>query len=102
MNADVTLSLTIVEGKRFFTVCTKLAKFYTSLSLCTANVAAIFLHKNARHLLDEHRNSLMTILKLCDSTRRDLLDAIVPENKDVQLRKDNYPHRVSRHDQTGR
>ncbi|KAK9299364.1 hypothetical protein QLX08_007604 [Tetragonisca angustula] len=71
MNADVTLSLTIVE----------------------ANVAAIFLHKNARHLLDEHRNSLMTILKLCDSTRRDLLDAIVPENKDVQLLHEtiNYP-----------
>ncbi|CAD1478322.1 unnamed protein product, partial [Heterotrigona itama] len=66
MNADVTLSLTIVE----------------------ANVAAIFLHKNA--LLDEHRNILVTILKLCDSTRRDLLDAVVPGNEDVQLRKNEF------------
>lgn len=54
----------------------------------TANIAAIFLHKNAKQFLtDKHRNILMTILKLCDLTRRDLLNKIVLENEDIRLRK---------------
>ncbi|XP_043784552.1 UPF0764 protein C16orf89 homolog [Apis laboriosa] len=72
MNADVTLSLTIVQ----------------------ANIAAIFLHKNAQFLTDKHRNILMTILKLCDLTRRDLLNKIVLENEDIRLLHEtiNYPN----------
>lgn len=55
--------------------------------LFTANIAAIFLHKNAQFLTDKHRNTLMTILNLCDLTRRDLLNKIVLENEDIRLCK---------------
>ncbi|XP_003695174.2 UPF0764 protein C16orf89 homolog [Apis florea] len=72
MNADVTLSLTIVQ----------------------ANIAAIFLHKNAQFLTDKHRSILTTILKLCDLTRRDLLNKIILENEDIRLLHEtiNYPN----------
>lgn len=53
----------------------------------TANIAAIFLHKNAQFLIDKHRDILVTILKLCDLTRRDLLNKIVLENEDIRLCK---------------
>ncbi|XP_029032238.2 UPF0764 protein C16orf89 homolog [Osmia bicornis bicornis] len=63
MNADVTLSITIVE----------------------ANIANTLLHKNAQYLGIEYQKMLMAILKMSDSTRRYLLNNIVPENRDVQL-----------------
>ncbi|XP_076672858.1 UPF0764 protein C16orf89 homolog [Andrena cerasifolii] len=63
MNADATFSVTIVE----------------------ANIAATLLHKNARYLEDKYWQTLVGILKLCDSTRRYLVDTIDPENTNVQL-----------------
>lgn len=90
MNADVTLSLTIVEGKDLKSTSltsTETLNKMPPLFFRTANAIAIFLHENARHLVDKHRNILLTILRLCDSTRRDLLDKVIPENEDVQLRK---------------
>ncbi|XP_076650006.1 UPF0764 protein C16orf89 homolog [Halictus rubicundus] len=63
MNADATFSITIVE----------------------ANIAATLMQKNARQLENKYWEALIRILKLCDSTRRYLMDALVPENRDVQL-----------------
>ncbi|XP_048263066.1 uncharacterized protein LOC100652041 isoform X2 [Bombus terrestris] len=96
MNADVTLSLTIVEGKDLKSTSltsTETLNKMRPLFFRTANAIAIFLHENARHLVDKHRNILLTILRLCDSTRRDLLDKVIPENEDVQLVHEsiNYP-----------
>ncbi|XP_017756969.1 PREDICTED: UPF0764 protein C16orf89 homolog [Eufriesea mexicana] len=71
MNADVTLSLTIIE----------------------ANVAAIFVGKNIQWFNNEQRNGLIRILKLCDSTRQFLLEKINSKNENVQLLHEtiNYP-----------
>ncbi|XP_076170901.1 UPF0764 protein C16orf89 homolog isoform X2 [Ptiloglossa arizonensis] len=62
MNVDVTFSVTIVE----------------------ANIAATLLHENSRYLGNDHWEILVEILRLCDSTRRYLVDNIVPENNDVR------------------
>ncbi|XP_054013601.1 uncharacterized protein LOC128895211 [Hylaeus anthracinus] len=63
MNADVTFSITIVE----------------------ANIAATLLHKNARYLGQDQWKTLSEILQICDSTRRYLIDHVIPETKDVRL-----------------
>lgn len=55
------------------------------MNFLTANIVNTLLHKNAQYLGTEYQKMLMAILKMSDSTRRYLLNNIIPENRDVQL-----------------
>nr|XP_012153148.1 PREDICTED: uncharacterized protein LOC100877494 [Megachile rotundata] len=63
MNADVTLSITIVQ----------------------VNIASTLLHEHALYLRSEYREILTGILQVSDSIRRYLLGIIIPGNEDVRL-----------------
>ncbi|KAG7211974.1 hypothetical protein KM043_011175 [Ampulex compressa] len=59
------------------------------ITLAEANIIATLMHNNARYLSDERLAILREVLVLCDSTRRRLIGAVVPENKNVQLLLNN-------------
>ncbi|XP_076623260.1 UPF0764 protein C16orf89 [Colletes latitarsis] len=63
MNADVTLSIAIVE----------------------ANIATMLFHENTKYLGNERQKKLIAIIKHCDAIREYLLHNVVPETKDIQV-----------------
>ncbi|XP_043248776.1 uncharacterized protein LOC122395352 [Colletes gigas] len=63
MNADVTLSITIVE----------------------ANTASMFSHKNKKYLGDERYRKMRSIFNRCVAIRKYLRRNVVPKTKDMQV-----------------